>query len=154
MNQLSQSEWEASIERVGVVVGCLLKKDNKYLLVQENQSSARGLWNLPAGHVDKNEELKAAAIRETKEETGLEVRLIKQVGLYHERAAKSVKHVYTQKLQVESYDHKKGRLWKQNGLLLMRSLSLMTIIKLEHHGYGILFKRIITPVFKVAKYIR
>jgi len=94
MNQLSQADWEASIERVGVVVGCLLKKDDKYLLVQENQPSARGLWNLPAGHVDKNEELEDAAIRETKEETGLEVQLIKQVGLYHEKAAKSVKHVF------------------------------------------------------------
>lgn len=95
MNQLSQAEWEASIERVGVVVGCLLKQDGKYLLVQENQPSARGLWNLPAGHVDKNEELEVAAIRETKEETGLEVQLIEQVGLYHEKAAKSVKHVFS-----------------------------------------------------------
>lgn len=95
MNQLPQAEWEASIERVGVVVGCLLKQDGKYLLVQENQPSARGLWNLPAGHVDKNEELEAAAIRETKEETGLEVQLIEQVGLYHEKAAKSVKHVFS-----------------------------------------------------------
>lgn len=92
---MNRQEWEASIERVGVVVGCLVKQDDKYLLVQENQESARGLWNLPAGHVDKGESLEEAAIREVKEETGFDVRLLAHIALYHESAAKSVKHVYS-----------------------------------------------------------
>lgn len=91
---MAQTEWEASIERVGVVVACLIKKGDTYLLVQEEQPSAYGLWNLPAGHVDKGEELEAAAIREAKEETGFDVRLVKQIEIYHEKAAKTVKHVY------------------------------------------------------------
>lgn len=92
---MNKEEWEASIERVGVVVGCLIKNDDQYLLVQENQESARGLWNLPAGHVDKGESLEEAALRETKEETGFDVRLIAHLALYHEAASKSVKHVYS-----------------------------------------------------------
>lgn len=92
---MTQTEWEASIERVGVVAACLIRKDEKYLLVQEKQPKVYGLWNLPAGHVDKGEELEAAAIREAKEETGLDVKLIKQIEIYHEKAVKAVKHVYT-----------------------------------------------------------
>jgi ADP-ribose pyrophosphatase YjhB (NUDIX family) len=91
---MNQQEWEASVERVGVVVGCLVKENDRYLMVQENQDSARGLWNLPAGHVDKGESLEDAAVRETKEETGLAVRLIAHLAIYHEAASKSVKHVF------------------------------------------------------------
>jgi len=90
---MSQSKWEASIQRVGVVVGCLVKCDGKYLLVKENPSG-KDVYNLPAGHVDKDEQLEAAAIRESKEETGYDVRLIEQIALYHESAPQSVKHVY------------------------------------------------------------
>lgn len=90
MNQL---EWEESIERAAVVAACLIKKENKYLLVQEAQPKAYGLWNLPAGHVDKGETINAAAIREAKEETGYVVRLVKEIALLHEEATSAVKHI-------------------------------------------------------------
>lgn len=92
MNNL---EWEASIERAAVVVACLIKKDHKYLLVQEGQPKAYGLWNLPAGHVDKGEKIREAAIREAKEETGYDVRLIKEIAILHEDATNAVKHVFS-----------------------------------------------------------
>lgn len=90
---MSQPEWETSIQKVGVVVGSLVKRDGKYLLVKENPEG-REVYNLPAGHVDKDEQLEAAAVREAKEETGYDVRLIEQIALYHESAPQSVKHVY------------------------------------------------------------
>ncbi|MEI6850608.1 MAG: NUDIX hydrolase [Candidatus Saccharibacteria bacterium] len=91
---MTQEEWEQSIERAGVVVACLIKNNGKYLLVQERQPDAYGLWNLPAGHVDKDEKLEEAAIREAKEETGLDVNLIKEIAIYHETAKQAIKHVY------------------------------------------------------------
>lgn len=92
---MNQIEWEASIERAGIVAGCLIKRDGKYLLVQESQPKAYGLWNLPAGHVDKDEEIDAAAVREAKEETGYEVRLVKEIHLIHEEAKSAVKHIFS-----------------------------------------------------------
>jgi len=90
---MNHKDWEETIAKVGVVVGCLIFQDGKYLLVEENPDG-RVVWNLPAGHVDKGEQLEAAAIREAKEETGFDVKLGTQLGLYHESAPQSVKHVF------------------------------------------------------------
>lgn len=58
-----------------VVSGCVIEKDGKYLLVQENQKSCKGMWNLPAGKVDDNENVIDAAKREAFEETGCRVNI-------------------------------------------------------------------------------
>jgi 8-oxo-dGTP pyrophosphatase MutT (NUDIX family) len=92
--QMTEEEWLKTIERADVVVACLLKKEDRYLLVQERQPKAYGLWNLPAGHVDKGEELEEATIREAKEETGLDVSITEELAIYHESTKKAVKHVY------------------------------------------------------------
>ena len=92
---MNQIDWEASIEQAAVVAACLIKKDSKYLLVQEGKPNIRGLWNLPAGHVDKGEQIETAAIREVKEETGFDVQLIKEIALIHESTGKSVKHIFS-----------------------------------------------------------
>jgi ADP-ribose pyrophosphatase YjhB (NUDIX family) len=65
----------ANVPVAGVVI-----RDNqaRYLLVQEKQPKAYGLWNLPAGWVDEGETLRQAAIREAKEEVGLDIKLIDQ----------------------------------------------------------------------------
>ncbi len=53
-----------------VIVGVVVEKDGKYLLVQEAKASCRGKWNLPAGHLDPGETIIDGAKREAKEETG------------------------------------------------------------------------------------
>lgn len=60
---------------VQVIVGVVIEKDGKYLLVQEAQEKCRGKWNLPAGHLDPGETMADGAKREAKEETGCEVEL-------------------------------------------------------------------------------
>lgn len=65
-----------------VIAGCLIEKDSKFLLVQEKKPKAYGLWNLPAGHVDKGENIEQAAVREAKEETGLDVQILYKIGVY------------------------------------------------------------------------
>jgi 8-oxo-dGTP diphosphatase len=85
---------EKEIIKVPVVAAVILEKDYRYLLVQEGQPAAYGLWNLPAGRVDVGESLEEAAEREAKEETGYTVKLTGQVGIWHEEADKAIKHVY------------------------------------------------------------
>ena len=65
-----------------IIVGGVLEKDGKYLLVQEAQEKCYGKWNLPAGHLDPNETIIEAAKREIKEESGLDVELtgVYQIG--------------------------------------------------------------------------
>ena len=58
-----------------VIAGCLIVKDNKILMVKEAKKSCYGQWNFPAGHVDENELITEAAIREAYEETGCKVKL-------------------------------------------------------------------------------
>lgn len=58
-----------------VIVGGVIEKDGKILLVQEAQERCYGKWNIPAGHLDFNETIMQGAIREIKEETGCDVEL-------------------------------------------------------------------------------
>lgn len=65
-----------------IIVGGIIEKDGKFLLVQEAQEKCRGKWNIPAGHLDPNETIFEGAKREVYEECGCEVELtgILQIG--------------------------------------------------------------------------
>lgn len=58
-----------------VIVGGIIEKEGKYLLVQEAKKKCYEKWNFPAGHLDFNESLEQGAIRGIKEETGCDVKL-------------------------------------------------------------------------------
>lgn len=60
---------------MNVVVGAVIEKDGKYLLVQEAKKRCYEQWNFPAGRLEVNESLGQGAIREVKEETGCDVEL-------------------------------------------------------------------------------
>ena len=65
-----------------IIVGGVIEKDGKFLLVQEAKERCRGMWNIPAGHLDPNETIFDGAKREIKEETGCNVELtgVLQIG--------------------------------------------------------------------------
>ena len=58
-----------------IIAGGIIKKDNKFLLVQENKEKCIGQWNVPAGKLEENETLIECAKREIYEETGCEVEI-------------------------------------------------------------------------------
>lgn len=92
------TKLDENIIHVFVVVGCLIEKDGKYLLVQEKNPAVYGLWNLPAGKVEKGQTLKEAAIREAKEESGYDVELVREIGIYHKDGERALKHVFEAKI--------------------------------------------------------
>jgi ADP-ribose pyrophosphatase YjhB (NUDIX family) len=53
----------------------VLTRNNEILLVRRKFEPRSGDWTLPAGFVERDETAEQAAIREAKEETGLDIRL-------------------------------------------------------------------------------
>lgn len=49
-----------------IVVGGIIEKDGKFLLVQEGKEECRGKWNIPAGHLEPNETILDGVKREVK----------------------------------------------------------------------------------------
>lgn len=81
--------------KVRVVAGVMVKQADKYLLVQEGQPKAYGLWNWPAGGVEIGATAEETAIREAKEEAGIDVQITGKVGLWHDDIATPVLHLFT-----------------------------------------------------------
>lgn len=54
------------------------------LLIERVNEPFKGCWAFPGGFMDMDEDAEACAIRELKEETGLEIRSMKQVGTFTE----------------------------------------------------------------------
>ena len=66
-----------------VMVGGVIEKEGKFLLVQEAKENCKGKWNLPAGHLEINETLFDGAKREIFEETGCNVELTGLLQISH-----------------------------------------------------------------------
>jgi 8-oxo-dGTP diphosphatase len=65
---------ERHLTRTAVFV--ILERDNKvFFLRRANTSWGNGYLNVPSGHVEKGERPTVAAVREVKEETGVDIKL-------------------------------------------------------------------------------
>lgn len=71
---------EDRTERVELTVLCLVEDGNKILLQNRVKKDWQG-YTLPGGHVERNESFVDAVIREMKEETGLDIKNPKLVGV-------------------------------------------------------------------------
>jgi len=77
-----------------VVAGTIPELDGRVLLTRRSIEPARGKWTYPGGFVDWGEAVEAAAVRETLEETGLEVELDGLLGVYSYPGTPTVIVVY------------------------------------------------------------
>lgn len=64
-------------------VACCVLRDDAALLVKHAYGPTRGRWHVPGGHVELGESLAEAAAREVWEETGVQARPARIVGLRH-----------------------------------------------------------------------
>ena len=66
-----------------LAVGTIIAdEENRVVLVKRAIEPGYGKWVFPGGYVDRGEEVQAAAVREAREETGLDVRLDRLINIY------------------------------------------------------------------------
>lgn len=88
------TDLEKPFALVEVVGSAVIKKDAKYLLVQEKQPKAFGLWSFPSGHVNEGETLEQATVREAKEECGIDIELHEELLVLHPSMQIPVLHAF------------------------------------------------------------
>jgi 8-oxo-dGTP pyrophosphatase MutT (NUDIX family) len=99
----------------GIIVFYQNKKEREYLLL----NYLGGHWDFPKGHIELGEEPLKTAIRELKEETSLEVKIIKNF----------------QKSIIYNFKHKGEFIIKEVIFFLGRSYNKRVILSEEHRGY-------------------
>mgnify|MGYP001141998994 CR=1 FL=1 len=66
-----------------LAVGTVIADDRKQIvLIKRASEPGYGKWVFPGGYVDRGEEVQHAAVREAREETGLDVRLDRLINIY------------------------------------------------------------------------
>ena len=78
-------EWErVTYYDPKIVATALIERNGLILIIKRAVQVGYGLWSLPGGYVDRGEIVENAATREVFEETGLQVKTDKLLGLFSE----------------------------------------------------------------------
>ena len=91
-----------------VTVATVVLDEGRVLCVEEH-AHGRLVLNQPAGHLEPDESLLEAALRETREETGWEVRLTAFVGAYQWLAPETERHYLRFAFAAEPVAHDPSR---------------------------------------------
>ena len=67
---------------IHVAVDPVIVKDGKILLIKRRSNVFAGTWVFPGGMVEYGETVEQAVVREAKEETGLDIEIIRLIGVY------------------------------------------------------------------------
>lgn len=91
-----------------VTVATVVNRDGLLLMVEE-RVSGKIVFNQPAGHLEPDESILDAAVRETLEETGWQVALTAFIGAYQWRAPESGRHYLRMAFAAEPLAHSPER---------------------------------------------
>jgi ADP-ribose pyrophosphatase YjhB (NUDIX family) len=62
---------------------------DKILLIKRSTPPFVGYWALPGGRAEPGETVEQTIVREVKEETGLDIKIVRKVGEYHEQGVQA-----------------------------------------------------------------
>lgn len=82
MKKLNKTKRKKFTGRTATAI--ILKEPDLLLLIKRKTRPFFGFWALPGGRLDPGEIVEETIIREVKEETGLDVCIIKKIGEYRE----------------------------------------------------------------------
>jgi len=137
-----------------ICVAAVIGKDNRILLLQEEKDKiyekSKGLWTLPVGKVNKNENLVSAVLREVKEETGYNIRVSGIIGIYELFSIDKKKQVFgvafkgkLTKKQRRGSPESKNLIWINTKKIFRENMKLRRGIKEIIKDYQ---KNVILPV--------
>jgi 8-oxo-dGTP pyrophosphatase MutT (NUDIX family) len=92
-----------------VTVATVVVRDGRLLCVEEHANGRGLVINQPAGHLEPDESLQEAALRETLEETGWNVRLTAFIGAYQWMAPETHRHYLRFAFAAEPVRHDPAR---------------------------------------------
>jgi ADP-ribose pyrophosphatase YjhB (NUDIX family) len=121
-----------------MVVVVLVREGDRILLVQEAKTRVLGTWNLPGGRVEPGEALADAAVREVREEAGVEVQL---TGLFFidqvlgDAGDSRMRFVFeaelrTRELKSQADEHSLRAQWFSRAELMQLPLRTPTVIEM------------------------
>lgn len=89
-NKIPSDEYARILENMPVCcVDVIIANDKKALLVYRKDEPAKNKWWVVGGRILKNEKLEDAVIRKVLEETGLESKIERQIGVYEFKSDKA-----------------------------------------------------------------
>ena len=81
ISTLSTQHWPDMKAKLHITVAAIIERDDQFLMVEET-SSGKLVFSQPSGHVEPNESLIEAVVREVREETAWGFRPAYLVGVY------------------------------------------------------------------------
>jgi ADP-ribose pyrophosphatase YjhB (NUDIX family) len=76
------SSWREYPDKPIVGIGGVVIEDGKALLIKRANEPLMGQWSIPGGTLELGETLTEGTVRELKEETGLEVRVLDMIEVF------------------------------------------------------------------------
>ncbi|MFC1754551.1 NUDIX hydrolase [Thermoproteota archaeon] len=70
---------------IGIDAIILSEDKSKILLIKRGSKACHGMWGFISGRLEWEEEIKEAVVREAKEETNLDIEIVKFVGRYYDK---------------------------------------------------------------------
>ncbi len=86
---MEKNEAKKAVRYAGRTATAIIQyPQNRILLIKRDTSPFKGYWALPGGRAEPGELVEETIIREVKEETGLDVQVVRKIGEYHEQGNK------------------------------------------------------------------